>query len=240
MVLVSLFERERTRDRARVRPNAPGNFITDQRRATVFGLTFSPTPEHYIHWWPYIFPESKAIGYIDNPPLSPPWEVIGVDVVSTQVPNITGGILPGGPGSPPAPITIPGFDPTPITPGTFLNQTPIGVEVIDPPPLGPSNIPEGASVVIEGAHRAGEMFNFIPGVVPRQVISSEFPITHLTVLADDANGAPIWIGYTPGVAVGEGFKLIPGSAKDLQIDDFSDLWIVAENGTDQVFMEYTT
>jgi len=72
-----LLERSRERTRGRSTPNSPGNFITKQDAATVFTLTYPPTPKHYIKSILYPKVESKALGYFDNPAPVPPWVPLG-------------------------------------------------------------------------------------------------------------------------------------------------------------------
>jgi len=87
--------------RARFRPIAPGNFITRRTRSFLYALTFTPTPAHYEHSLRYVHPYSKAIGYIDNPPIVPPWTVLGpVEDPEATYPGI---IPPPPPPPPPAP-----------------------------------------------------------------------------------------------------------------------------------------
>ena len=177
-------ERERVRDRARPRPNAAGNFITDQRRATVYALTFTPSPENYIKWWPYAFPDTKAFGYIDNPQLNPDWIALGPVAVLDPIMNISDALIPGTPEAPQTPPEIPDFGVPIPPPGDLAGPEPIDISVPIVPADPPANVPDGAQLVVEAAHQAGQTFSSLVGTVPQQIQTTKFPIRGVTILSD--------------------------------------------------------
>ena len=239
MTLVALLDRERTRDRARPRPNAPGNFITDSRRATVYSLTLTPSPENYIKWWPYAFPLTKAFGYIDNPPLSPDWIAVGPVAPIDPVLNIAGALIPGQPGALTPPLEIPDFGVAIPPLGELSSPEPIDISIPIVPALAPENTAEGSQLVADTAHKAARTFSSSVGLTRQQIQTSEFPIRGVNILADPGNSGKIWIGYDPQVVVNNGFPLIAGAAKDLNIGNLADVWLIADTA-DQIFhVEYT-
>lgn len=239
MVTVSLLDRTRTRDRARPRPNAFGNFITANFFATVYSLTFEVTLAHYIKWWPYIFPSTKAIGYIDDPLIKPLWVAVGPVSATDLIPNLTDSLIPGiGPSVPP-PDFIPGELP-PIGGGPGLGvPIPIPPGPADPSPIDPSVTLPGATLVSLIGNKAGRTFTKTVAATVIQLSDTAFPIRQITILADINNAADVWLGYDPLVQVNNGFPLAPGSAKTLNIDDMSDVYILGQNATDLVHIEYT-
>lgn len=238
MVTVSLLDRERTRDRARPRPNAPGNYITAVFFATVYSLTFTPSPENYIKWWPYAFPETRAIGYVDEPAITPPWLPVGPVDTPSIIPNIAGSIIPGiGPG-----VTPPAFVPFPTIPiaplPIFEIPTPITPASISPAAVGPQLTPQGAQLVASTANRPGNTGTFVPGITPKQIFQGQTPIRTVTILAPSSNLLTIHLGFNPDLTTDNSFPLVAGSAKDFAIDDLSTLYILAENATDKVHFSY--
>ena len=238
MVTVSLLDRVRTRDRARPRPNAPGNYITDVRIATVFSLTFSLSPENYIKWWPYVFPETKAIGYIDNPTIQPIWIPVGPVNAASPIPNITGGIIPG---------VTPGIQPPPFVPitplvtptiPTFEIPAPIPSFVAPIPVPEPGGVPSGATIVAQTGLLPGNTGTFTPGISPSQLFLGIRPIRRVTILAPSSNAGTIHLGYDTSLTTDNSFPLVAGSAKDLFINDLSKLYMLAENATDVIHFEY--
>lgn len=239
MVTVSLLDRERTRDRARPRPNAPGNYITAVFFATVYSLTFAPSPENYIKWWPYVFPNTKAIGYVDEPPISPLWLPVGPVDTPSIIPNIAGSIIPGvSPG-----VTPPAFVPFPTVPiaplPTFEIPQPISPAFIAPSAVGPQVTPAGAQIVANSANRPGATGTFVPGTSPSQIFQGQVPIRSVNILAPSSNLLSIHFGYNPDITIADSYPLVPGSAKDLNVDDLSTIYILAENATDKIHFEYT-
>lgn len=238
MVTVSLLDRTRTRDRARPRPNAPGNYITAAFFASVFSLTFTPSPENYIKWWPYVFPETKAIGYVDDPPISPPWVAVGPVATVAGVPNIAGSIIPGVGPTPPAPPSVPFPQlPAPALP-SFEVPTPTTPAAIALPPVSPTSVAPGSNPVVETGTKGGDTGTFIPGTSPRQLFTGTFPIRTVTILAPSSNAADIHLGFSPEVTTEDSFPLAPGAAKDFKISDLSNLYILGENATDQIRFSY--
>lgn len=239
MVIVSLLDRQRTRDRARPRPNAPGNFITASFFATVYTLTFPRTPQNYIKWWPYKFPETRALGYKNDPAIKPAWVPLGPVTQPAGVYDITGAILPGSGELITLPAPIVPLIPPPISPTPIITPTPISPVVAQVPALLPGILPAGAGLIAETAHKPGKTGTVVIGIVAKQISPSAFPIRGVTILADNLNALNIWIGYDPQVAANLGFKLIPGAAKDLNIDDLSAVWLIGENAADKIHFEYT-
>lgn len=104
MPTLAIYNRQRVRDRARPRRNAPGNYVTIRIYAHVYSITFNETPAHYIKYKLYEFPYTKAFGYVDNPPPSPPLVPVGT-VVDPQFVNYASPVTP-------APVVVPdGVDP---------------------------------------------------------------------------------------------------------------------------------
>lgn len=239
MTLVALLDRRRTRDRARPRPNAPGNYITDQRRATVYSLTFTPSPENYIRWWPYAFPETKAIGYIDNPPLDPAWISVGPIAVIDPILNIAGALIPGQPGATTPPILLPDFGVPIPPPGELAGPEPIDISIPSVPALLPLDLPEGATLIAETAHKAGRTFSSLVGTVRQQIQTSMFPIRGITILADAGNAGVVRVGYDSQLEVTNGFPLVAGAAKDFNIDNLADIWLIATLAGQVIHVEYT-
>lgn len=238
MVTLSLLDRERTRTRDRPRANAPGNYITAVFFATVYSLTFTPSPENYIKWWPYVFPETKAIGYVDEPPIVPQWLPVGPVASPALIPEIAGAIIPGiGPGIvPPAIVPFPVL-PTPTLP-TFEVPQPIPAASVPPLAVGPQITPAGAQVVANAANRPGNTGTFIPGTEPKQIFQGQVPIRTVTILAPSTNAGTIHLGFNPELTTDNSFPLVAGAAKDFNIDDLSTLYILAENATDKVHFSY--
>ncbi len=238
MVTVSLLDRERTRDRARPRPNAAGNYITAVFFATVYSLTFTPSPENYIKWWPYVFPNTKAIGYVDEPPIIPPWLPVGPVDTPSIIPNIAGSIIPGiGPG-----VTPPAFVPFPTVPVAplpiFEIPQPIAPIATPVPAVGPQTTPAGAQLVANAANRPGNTGTFIPGTAPKQIFQGQVPIRTVTILAPSTNAGTIHLGFNSDLTTDNSFPLVAGAAKDFAIDDLSTLYILAENATDKIHFSY--
>lgn len=237
MVTVSLLDRTRTRDRARPRPSAAGNFITASFFATVYSLTFTPTPQHYIKWWPYVFPETKAIGYVDNPAIVPPWVAVGPVNDIAIIPNITGSILPSNAGLPPVQVPDLGI-PIPAI-GNLGNPTPVTVEPVVTPNVLPQTTPAGAQLTAQTANKPGQTFSKTVGTSAIQLFGTTLPTRGVTILNDPDNAGDIWVGYDSQVLVNNGFRLIPGAAKDFNIDDVSAIWLVASVAAQIVHVEYT-
>ncbi len=239
MATLSLLDRQRTRTRDRPRPNAPGNYITDQRRATVFSLTFTPTPQHYIKWWPYFFPETKAIGYRNDPPIVPQWVEVGPKEQINTVYDIAGGIIPGGAGAPIAPPGVPLFEGiSPEVQAVFV-PSPISIEQIQLLPTPPTNLTPGSTLITQAANKPGQTFTKTIGTTVTQLFNSQWPIRGVTLLADPDNVGKIWIGYDPQVQVNNGFPLVAGAAKDLNIDDLSQVYLIGSAAGQVLHVEYT-
>lgn len=237
MVTVSLLDRERTRDRARPRPNAAGNYLTAVFFATVYSLTFTPSPENYIKWWPYVFPETKAIGYVDEPAIKPNWMPVGPVDTPSIIPNIAGSIIPGTGITPPAFVPFPTLPVAPLP--IFEVPQPISPAFTPPVAVGPQVTPTGAQLIANSANRPGQTGTFIPGTEPKQIFQGQVPIRSVTILAPSSNAGTIHLGYNPELTTDNSFPLVAGSAKDLNIDDLSVLYILAENATDKIHYEYT-
>jgi len=123
MVLVLQLDRERTIERARPRPPHKGNYITITKGGMVYALAYGPTEASYIKHKEYKHPYTKAYGYIDAPPPTPPLTPVG-PAATLEAPIPLGTIVT--PPAPPAPagvtitkpaVEMPG-DAYPITPGT--------------------------------------------------------------------------------------------------------------------------
>jgi hypothetical protein len=108
-----------------------------------------------------------------------------------------------------------------------------------PPRSTISNVPQGANPSYPVRGRPGMTGIFIPGIVPKQLLNTKLAVLSFDVLALQANALNIWYGYSPNVAKDNGFKLIPGSGKELDIGDLSQVWFVGENATDGFCFDYT-
>jgi len=195
-----LLNRDRARQRARARPNAPGNFVTASMFAQWYSITFPKSEKDFIHSILAKPVFSKAIGYYDNPPPKWPWVPLASSGNPQQAAYPSQHIEP----------------PRPSTPGAPGNPAPV--------------------ITIGG--RPGMAGVFVPGTNPRQINRTTLVIKRITVLADPANANSIWTGYTNTIQPDLVFPLTPGAARDYDMDDLSELWLVAENATDQVFYIY--
>lgn len=238
MVTVSLLDRTRTRDRARPRANVPGNYITANFFATVFSLTLSLSPENYIKWWPYVFPETRAIGYVDDPAIVPAWQPVGPVASPGIIPDIAGSIIPGIGPTPTAPPFVP-FPTIPVAPlPTFEIPSPVTPASIAPSAVAPGVTPTGAQLVANAANRPGNTGTFVPGIEPKQIFEGQVPIRTVTILAPSSNALTIHLGFNPELTTDNSFPLVAGAAKDFAIDDLSSLYILGENATDKVHFSY--
>jgi len=113
---------------------------------------------------------------------------------------------------------------------------------LTPPQVLPWGLPPKAPIagVIDIPFTAGDANVFIPGIVPKQIFPTTFKIRRVTLLAEAANAARVWLGYRNTVAIGAGFPLAPSAARDEDISDLSDIWLVAANATDKVYFIYET
>lgn len=116
MPTLAIYNRQRVRERARPRRNAPGNFVTIRIFNNVYSLTFRETPAHYIKFKPYEFPYTKAFGYVDNPPLDPPLVPVGTVVNPEKVDYV--------PAVTPAPPVLPEGVAPGTTPGAVIEIPP--------------------------------------------------------------------------------------------------------------------
>ncbi|MEM3979980.1 MAG: hypothetical protein QXF79_01825 [Ignisphaera sp.] len=123
MVLTCLLNRERGIARSRPRPEHKGNYITITKGSTVYALVYGETPSSYIKHKPYAHPYTKAYGYIDNPPPTPPLKPVG-PAPTLEAPTPSGTVFTPITESPPPgititkpPVTVPG-DAYAITPST--------------------------------------------------------------------------------------------------------------------------
>jgi hypothetical protein len=238
MTTLSLLDRQRDRTRDRPRPSVPGNFVTSIFYSSLYSLTFIPHPQSYIKWWPYVFPETKALGYFDNPVTQPVWVAIGPVSKPNAVYNIADGIIPG--------ITSGIEIPTPV------QQNPVTIVTPDLPGLGDEintkqvNVPQSplfsilpdAQLTTKTALAAGDAFTLTVGAVPQQIQNTTFPIRSILIVADDENAGDIWIGYKPTVSVGNGQKLLAGAGVGLSIDDLSSIYLIASSAGDKVNVNY--
>jgi len=118
---VSLVQRDlraRGIERTRIRPNASGAFISKRVRSYLYVLRLPETPGHYVHTIPYDHPYPKAYGYIDEPPIVPPWTVMGPLETGVSYPAI-----PPPPPPPPPPPERKALGP-PFLPGASHAFTP--------------------------------------------------------------------------------------------------------------------
>lgn len=107
-----------------------------------------------------------------------------------------------------------------------------------PPRQPPANVPQGVTPVLPMSGRPGGQGVIVPGTTTRPVFATTLKVRRVTVLADSANAASIWTGYGPGFAAGNSFPLTPGAARDYDIDDASQLYLLGENSTDFVYFIY--
>jgi hypothetical protein len=121
--------------------------------------------------------------------------------------------------------------PAPVVIGTVVREeeTVVTPTIIVPPPIVP---PEARTRTVFTADMTGVL---TPGTTPTQIMTTEYPIAQVLILADSSNTANIWISYRTPAAPGACFPLAPGSAKLFTIDDLSDLYLVAENSSDKVY-----
>lgn len=110
---------------------------------------------------------------------------------------------------------------------------------VEPPRATIPNPPSGSTISQSLRGRPGLTGAFVPGVVPKQINATKLPCLSFDILAAAGNAAAIWYGYNPHVSIGNGFPLIPGSAKELDIGDVSQVWFIAANATDIVYFDYT-
>lgn len=223
MTNVILINRQRTRERTRPRPNARGNFVTLRNFATVFSLTFNPTDAHYIKWQPYIFPSTKAIGFIDDPPPVPTLQPVGPVANIQTVPQFTG-ILPG---AEPILPTIPGFEPTPIE----TIPTPIPLPT-------PGNLPEGTQPVQQIGFQGGDAFQVIAQLIRQQIFTSTLNTKQVFLKAKSSNGGSIWIGFKETVAVDNGWELEAGEGIVINLSDISQIYFIAAVANDKMQVMY--
>jgi len=108
----------------------------------------------------------------------------------------------------------------------------------DPVRQPPDGIPPGVNPVIPLSGRAGSQGSFVPGVNPRQLFPTTLKCRRVTILADTANALDVWVGYSNAIRPDLAFPLIPGAARDMDVDDASWIWLVGENATDQIFFIY--
>lgn len=113
---------------------------------------------------------------------------------------------------------------------------PAGAQV--PPRQTPANVPQGVTPVLPMSGRPGGQGVIVPGTSTRQLFSTTLKARRITVLADSANSGSIWCGYSPGFAVGNAFPLTAGAARDFDIDDLSQLYLLGENTTDSAYFIY--
>jgi hypothetical protein len=121
--------------------------------------------------------------------------------------------------------------PAPTVIGTVVKEgetTTSGI-IVEPPPIVP---PEQKTRAIFTADMTGVL---APGTTATQIMTTEYPIAQVLILADSANTGNIWISYRTPAVVGACFPLAPGAAKLFTIDDLSDLYFVAENSTDKFY-----
>jgi len=129
----------------------------------------------------------------------------------------------------------PAFPLKPMGPTVDLKTVPVTPTPPPPPPPPPQPAERRA---LGPPFLPGDATRFVPGTTPRQIVTGEFPISTLTILADPANLGNIWIKYTRDVAVNNGFPLAPGAARDCNVNDLSKPYFIATNATDAIFYIY--
>jgi len=125
----------------------------------------------------------------------------------------------------------------PIGPAVSLATVPVIPTPPPPPPLPPIPVGRGP---LGPPFLPGDASPFVPGTVANRIVTAKFDISQLTILADPANVFSIWVKYTRDVAVGSGFPLAPGTARDCNINDLSGIWFIGQNATDRIFYIYET
>lgn len=123
--------------------------------------------------------------------------------------------------------------------GPVVSLATVPVIPTPPPPPPPPPIPAGRGP-LGPPFLPGDAFVFVPGILPSRIVTAKFEIAQLTILADLANAFPIWVKYARDVGVNSGFPLLPGAARDCNINDLSMIWFLAQNATDRVFYIYET
>lgn len=196
MPTYALLERQRVRERSRARPNTPGNYITSQKYAQWYSLTFDKTDKHYQASALIKDVYQAAIGYYNAPTPKPPW--VPLEKLSS-----------------------------------YQNYTVVTTPV-EPPRVPPSNIPPGVNPVLPISAQPGSQGTVIIAAAPQQLYPTKLAIRRVTILALSGNAGDITTGYDQTIASGRGFRLTPGAARDYDIDDLSQLWLVSTNGTDQI------
>jgi len=238
MATLSLLDRQRERTRDRPRPSVPGNFITAIFYSSLYTLNFPPFLQSYIKWWPYAFPESKALGYFDNPVIQPVWVPLGPVSKPQAVYKIVNALIPGVSTGFEIPTTIVS-NPVTVIPADFPGLgDQVQTEIIVAPSVLPVSVGAGVQLTADVSLNPGDAFSFVPGTVPRQPNPTTFPIRDIIIVADSANLNPIWLGYKPTLAVNNGFKLAAGSGVGLKINDLSKVYLVASNDTDKAHIIY--
>jgi hypothetical protein len=135
-------------------------------------------------------------------------------------------------------------NPAPVPPWSYLGpaaqpqKTDYPPQAQTPPRQVPDGLPSGVNPVLPISMRAGSQGAFTPGTTASQLYGNLLKIRRVTVLADTANALNIWIGYQNSITPNNAFPLSPGAARDFDIDDLSQLWLVGENATDQVFFVF--
>lgn len=113
---------------------------------------------------------------------------------------------------------------------------PAGAQV--PPRQPPANVPSGVTPVLPMSGRPGGQGVLIVGTTPKQIFATTLKVRRVTVLAPSTNALNIWTGYSPQASAGNAFPLVPGAARDYDIDDASQLWFIGENATDLIYFIY--
>jgi len=215
MPVVSLFERTRTRNLQRVKPQSRGNFLTKIEGFIIFRLEYSPAPENYPTYELYEFPDTHPAGIIFPPPPAFPFMAWRLDKRMWE-------IIPE-----PLPAPLPPLPPTPAI-------IPPPVVVIPPIPKA-----EAPTPTMERVEADGRTHQIIVDTRAKTIIGIDAKTRVILLLADKGNTKPIFVGYSPTLTIETGFPLEAGAGLEINIDNPRKVFVIAETAGQKLYIEYS-
>jgi hypothetical protein len=222
MPIFQLLDRERGIQRGRTRPYAPGNFITLQKGGQLYGILYPATPELYVKYKLYFAPNSKAFGYIDNPPPPFPLFLIGPALKPQEL----------------VPKNIIQID-NPEQVQIALNPVTTQGQITSTFPVQPPPLAKEIQKTQDQPFDPGDGFQRVVSLVPQQLVPTPIEAKEIVIKADEDNIGDVWFNFRQTVQIGDGMRLIAGAGFALHINDLSKVYFIGSSAGDKIQAIYT-